>query len=220
VDLISQAGAGLAVLHENGVVHRDIKPHNLLLRSGGSAGDKLLIADLGVAKAMLHASGLTQVVGTPAYMAPEQATGGTIDARADVHALAAVAYQMLTGRLAREGTISELAHATLPTAPSRLNPALPPEVDEVLLRSLDPSPEARYPSMGAFVSAFNAALPATVSRAAASSTRYQTPDTHYAPLPETERPPRRRLPLLLTLITLLLFAATFAAAYAVTTMVT
>ena len=104
VDLVSQAGAGLAVLHEHGVVHRDIKPQNLLLRSGGSAGDKLLVADLGVAKAMLHASGLTQVVGTPAYMAPEQATGDAIDARADVHALAAVAYQMLTGRLAREGS--------------------------------------------------------------------------------------------------------------------
>src|SRR5205085_3048868 len=134
VGLVGQAGAGLSVLHEHGVIHRDIKPHNLLLRSGGSAGDKLLVADLGVAKAMLHASGLTQVVGTPAYMAPEQATGGAIDARADVHALAAVAYQMLTGRLARDGSISELAHATLPPAPSRLNPDLPSEVDEVLLR--------------------------------------------------------------------------------------
>ncbi|HRK47906.1 MAG TPA: serine/threonine-protein kinase, partial [Nocardioides sp.] len=123
VDLVSQAGAGLAVLHEHGVVHRDIKPQNLLLRSGGSAGDRLLVADLGVAKAMLHASGLTQVVGTPAYMAPEQATGGGIDVRADVHALAAVTYQMLTGRLARDGTIADLAHATLPVAPSRLVPA-------------------------------------------------------------------------------------------------
>ena len=79
VDLVDQAAAGLAVLHDHGVVHRDIKPQNLLLRSGGSAGDRLLVADLGVAKAMLHASGLTQVVGTPAYMAPEQATGGGID---------------------------------------------------------------------------------------------------------------------------------------------
>jgi serine/threonine protein kinase len=219
VDLVTQAGAGLSVLHEHGVVHRDIKPQNLLIRSGGSAGDKLLVADLGVAKAMLHASGLTQVVGTPAYMAPEQATGGAIDARADVHALAAVAYQMLTGRLAREGSIAELAHATLPVAPSRLNPALPPEVDEVLLRALDPAPEARYPSMDAFVSALRSALPVTVSRPAPSTTRYQTPDTHYAPLPETERAPRGKVPVLLMLITLMVFAATFAAAYAVTTLV-
>ena len=216
VDLVSQAGAGLAVLHEHGVVHRDIKPQNLLLRSGGSAGDRLLVADLGVAKAMLHASGLTQVVGTPAYMAPEQATGGGIDARADVHALAAVAYQMLTGRLARDGTIAELAHASLPLAPSRIEPSLPAEVDEVLLRSLDPAPDARYSSIEAFVDAFRSALPVTGATppAAARVTRYQTPDTTYAPLPTA--PTRRRLPVLLTLICLLVFAAAFGAAYAVT----
>jgi serine/threonine protein kinase len=221
VDLVTQAGLGLSVLHENGVVHRDIKPQNLLLRSGGSAGDRLLVADLGVAKAMLHASGLTQVVGTPAYMAPEQATGGTIDARADVHALAAVAYQMLTGTLARDGSIAELAHASLPVAPSRLNPGLPPEVDEVLLRSLDPSPDARYSSMPAFTDALRAALPDAGSPSpspSAPSTRYHTPDTTYVPLPA--EPGRRRLPVLLTLITLLVFAAAFAAAYAVTTLLT
>jgi serine/threonine protein kinase len=218
VDLVTQAGAGLSVLHENGVVHRDIKPQNLLLRSGGSAGERLLVADLGVAKAMLHASGLTQVVGTPAYMAPEQATGGTIDARADVHALAAVAYQMLTGTLAREGTISELAHAELPATPSRLVESLPPEVDEVLLRSLDPSPDARYSDIESFVDAFRAALPVTSARPRPHPTRYQTPDTAYVPLPGSERSGRRR-PVLWTLITLLVFAAAFASAYAVTTLV-
>jgi serine/threonine protein kinase len=215
VDLVSQAGAGLTVLHEHGVVHRDIKPQNLLLRSGGSAGDKLLVADLGVAKAMLHASGLTQVVGTPAYMAPEQATGDAIDARADVHALAAVAYQMLTGRLARDGSIAELADASLPLAPSRIDPSLPAEIDEVLLRSLDPAPEARYSSIDSFVDAFRSALPVTVTRPSPSGTRYQTPDTTYAPLPSA--PTQRRLPVLLTLICLLVFAAAFGAAYAVTT---
>ena len=150
------------------------------------------MADLGVAKAMLHASGLTQVVGTPAYMAPEQATGDAIDARADVHALAAVAYQMLTGRLARDGSIAELAHASLPLAPSRIDPSLPAEVDEVLLRSLDPAPEARYSSIESFVDAFRSALPVTVTRPAPSVTRYQTPDTAYAPLPSA--PARRRPP--------------------------
>ena len=218
-DLVTQAGAGLAVLHEHGVVHRDIKPQNLLIRSGGSAGDKLLVADLGVAKAMLHASGLTQVVGTPAYMAPEQATGGAIDARADVHALAAVAYQMLTGRLARDGSIAELAHASLPLAPSRIDPSLPPEVDEVLLRSLDPSPEARYSSIDAFTDALRSALGVAGPPSADSPrvTRYQTPDTAYAPLPDDTV--RRRIPVLLSLVCLLVFAAAFGAAYAVATMV-
>jgi serine/threonine protein kinase len=220
VDLVTQAGLGLSVLHDHGVVHRDIKPQNLLIRSDGSAGERLLVADLGVAKAMLHASGLTQVVGTPAYMAPEQATGGTIDARADVHALAAVAYQMLTGTLARDRSIAELANASLPVAPSRLNPSLPREVDEVLLRSLDPSPDARYSSMSAFTKALRAALPTATDApsAGSTSTRYQTPDTTYEPLPSA--PERRHVPVLLTLITMLVFAAAFAAAYVVTTLVT
>ena len=219
VDLVTQAGAGLAVLHEHGVVHRDIKPQNLLLRSGGSAGDRLLVADLGVAKAMLHASGLTQVVGTPAYMAPEQATGGGIDVRADVHALAAVAYQMLTGKLAREGSISELVHAQLPVAPSRLNPSVPAAVDEVLLRSLDPSPDARYADIESFVDAFRDALPVTSMRSRPQPTRYQTPDTVAGPLPAGSPPRSRRASVLLVLICVLVFAATFGAAYAVTTLV-
>ncbi len=218
VDLVSQAGAGLAVLHEHGVVHRDIKPQNLLLRSGGSVGDKLLVADLGVAKAMLHASGLTQVVGTPAYMAPEQATGGGIDVRADVHALAAVAYQMLTGKLAREGSISELAHAELPVAPSRLA-ELPSAVDEVLLRSLDPEPGARYSDIESFVDAFRAALPVTSLRPRARPTGYQTPDTVATPLPGAAPTGHRRIPVLLTLVCLLVFVAAFGAAYAVTALV-
>jgi serine/threonine protein kinase len=215
VDLVTQAGLGLSVLHQNGVVHRDIKPQNLLIRSG-STGERVLVADLGVAKAMLHASGLTQVVGTPAYMAPEQAAGGSIDARADVHALAAVAYQMLTGTLARDGTIAELAHASLPVAPSRLNPAVPPRVDEVLLRSLEPSPDARYSSMSSFVHALREALPATTTRPPAPTTRYQTPDPTHVSAPAE----RRRPPVLLALLTLLVFVAAFAAAYVVTTLVT
>ncbi|QIG45558.1 serine/threonine protein kinase [Nocardioides anomalus] len=215
VDLVSQAAAGLAVLHEHGVVHRDIKPQNLLLRSGGSAGERLLVADLGVAKAMLHASGLTQVVGTPAYMAPEQATGGTIDERADVHALAAVAYQMLTGRHAREGSLAELAvHASAPVAPSTLVPELPPEVDEVLLRALSADPDDRPGSVGALDAALRAALPVTSVRGGPGATRYQTPHTvTTVPAASADRP---RSPLLLALVCLAVFVATFAAAYAVT----
>ena len=109
VGLVWQAALGLSVLHAQGIVHRDIKPQNLLLRSEGSGRDRVLVADLGVAKAMLHASGLTQVVGTPSYMAPEQADGVGVDRRADVHALGAVAYQMVTGQLVRDGSLAELS---------------------------------------------------------------------------------------------------------------
>lgn len=223
LDLVTQAGAGLSVLHEHGVVHRDIKPQNLLLRSGGSAGDRLLVADLGVAKAMLHASGLTQVVGTPSYMAPEQATGGGIDRRADVHALAAVTYQMLTGRLARTGSISELAHASLPPAPSSYVD-LPGAVDDVLLRALQPDPEHRWRDVDSFVTALRAALPAAPAAGTASSapgaasTHWETPETVATITRDPAEPVRRAWGPVLALA-LLVFAATFGAAYAITSIV-
>lgn len=207
VDLVGQAAAGLAVLHELGIVHRDVKPQNLLLRSGGSAGERLLVADLGVAKAMLHASGLTQVVGTPAYMAPEQVTGEGIDTRADVHALAAVTYQLLTGTLARTGSVSDLLHASLPVAPSRLTD-LPATVDDVLLRSLDPDPDRRHPDVAAFAE----------DLAEAFSTRLEDPPTM------TTEPVaagggvevRGGRPVLLTVVCVLVLTVAFGASYAVT----
>nr|WP_237448168.1 serine/threonine-protein kinase [Nocardioides flavescens] len=204
VDLVAQAASGLRVLHELGVVHRDVKPQNLLLRSGGSAGDRLLVADLGVAKAMLHASGLTQVVGTPAYMAPEQAFGEGVDTRADVHALAAVAYQLLTGHQAREVSIPELAHAGPPVPPSQHEPSLPPEVDAVLLRALDPSPEARWPDVDSFVASLRSATGDTRPDA----TRVEPRGDRAA---VAARPPSGRLRLVLAC--LLVFLVTFAAAY-------
>jgi serine/threonine protein kinase len=158
LDLVSQAGAGLAVLHAQGSIHRDIKPANLLLRSDG-AGERVMVADLGVAKAMQHASGLTHVVGTPAYMAPEQATGGGVDERADVYALAAVAYQLLTGRTAHHGTIADLAHLEGPPRPPSELADLPPGVDDVVLRGLAPDRDDRWPTVRAFVNAFQALAP-------------------------------------------------------------
>jgi serine/threonine protein kinase len=152
VTLVRQAGDGLAVLHAKGVVHRDIKPQNLLLASDGMGRERLMIADLGVAKALIHASGLTDVVGTPAYMAPEQALGGGVDERADVHGLAAVAYHLLTGHVARNGGVSDLNHAKLPPAPSAYVPA-PPHVDDAILRGLEPEREDRWPDVSSFVDA-------------------------------------------------------------------
>jgi serine/threonine protein kinase len=216
VDLVAQAASGLRVLHELGVVHRDVKPQNLLLRSGGSAGDRLLVADLGVAKAMLHASGLTQVVGTPAYMAPEQAFGEGVDTRADVHALGAVAYQLLTGHQARELSIPELAHAGSPVPPSQVEPSLPVEVDAVLLRALDPSPEVRHPDVDAFVADLCEALAPELGPDGTTRVepRRTLAEPVAGPVPEPVAVPAGGR-LRLALVCLLVFLVTFAAAYVV-----
>ncbi|SDD82011.1 serine/threonine-protein kinase [Nocardioides lianchengensis] len=212
LDLVTQAGAGLGVLHELGIVHRDVKPQNLLLRSGGSGGERVLVADLGVAKAMLHASGLTQVVGTPAYMAPEQVSGTGIDRRADVHALGAVAYQLLTGQQARTATMHELLTATLPPAPSTLAD-LAPAVDEALLRALEPDPADRWPDVASFVGALREALAGP------------DPDTGSATLitsrtllgePVAPAPHRPSLTPLFWLLLVVVLGAAFAASYAAT----
>ncbi len=236
VELIRQAGLGLSVLHEHGVVHRDIKPQNLLLRTAGSGGTRLLVADLGVAKAMLHASGLTQVVGTPSYMAPEQAAGIGIDIRADVHALGAVAYHMLTGKLVREGGISDLIDARLPQAPSAIAD-LPRSVDEVMFRALHPRPEERWPDVATFTREFGRALAGHTGTAPPYS---QATVTHSPPLASPSPSPRPRTagtstpsatPLstpqpagesrgmpgwMLAVLCLLVLATTFVASYAVT----
>ena len=158
LEIIRQAGAGLAVLHGNGIIHRDIKPQNLLLRSRPDGGTEVLVADLGVAKAVSHASGLTQVVGTPAYIAPEQALGTGLDIRADIHALGAVAYVLLTGRLVREDGLAGLLAARLPPPPSTVAD-VPPHLDAPILKALAIDPRQRWPDVDSFLAALDLVPP-------------------------------------------------------------
>ncbi|UYM03383.1 serine/threonine-protein kinase [Solicola gregarius] len=161
VDLVNQAAQGIADLHATGVIHRDIKPSNLLLRSDRMRGRRLLVADLGVAKAMMYASGMTQVVGTPAYMAPEQSEpGGPVDARADVHALGAVAYQLLTGRVVREGTLYGRRDAEAPDPPSAVAD-VPEALDDAVLRAVALDPVERWPDPLSFAAALRDAVGTT-----------------------------------------------------------
>ncbi|HLR85688.1 MAG TPA: serine/threonine-protein kinase [Nocardioidaceae bacterium] len=154
-DLVGQAGRGLQRLHSMGILHRDVKPQNLLLRDDPSGETRLMVADLGVAKATLHASGITQVVGTPAYMAPEQAdpTRG-VDNRCDVHALGAVAYHLVTGQPVRTGSVESLFVPEPIRPPTMLVADLPQALDHVLLRAVAYDPAQRWPDVESFGAAF------------------------------------------------------------------
>ena len=143
----ADAARGLHVLHEHGVVHRDVKPGNLLLTERGGR-DHVVIADLGMAKSLAESSGLTVTAGTPAYMAPEQAHGTKgFDERADVYAAAAVTYALLTGRAPYAVDDGLLSIATrdpkLTPAPVAPVAGTPRELDELLRSALAHDPARR-----------------------------------------------------------------------------
>jgi hypothetical protein len=167
VALITQVGNGLDAIHAAGLVHRDVKPANVLL--GGDAGaEHAYITDFGVARNVATQSGLTQTgrfVGTLDYVAPEQISGEPIDARVDVYALGCLLFKLLTGEVPfpREGEAARLyAHLhDPPPAASLYAIAVSPALDDVVIRAMSKSPEDRHPSAGDLGRAAEAALAGT-----------------------------------------------------------
>jgi serine/threonine-protein kinase len=153
VAIIAQACRGLDYAHRNGVVHRDVKPGNLLRADDGV----LKLADFGIAKAASEESAITQVgsvIGTAAYLAPEQAAGEQVGPPADLYALGVVTYQFLSGRLPYEAqSLTELAlkqQRELPPPLDELNPEVPPQLAVAVERALSLDPRDRHSDAEAY----------------------------------------------------------------------
>lgn len=171
ITILRDVARALGYAHEHGVVHRDIKPDNVLLSRGAAE-----VTDFGIAKALAASralraqddddTGLTQFgtsLGTPGYMSPEQAAGDPdVDERADIYALGCIAYEMLTGHPPFAGTQAQVMAAHISSAPAPIaTPGVPPHVQNVVLKCLAKEPSQRYPSADELLADLDATTPAT-----------------------------------------------------------
>jgi serine/threonine protein kinase len=156
--LCAEAARGLEVLHRHHLVHRDVTPGNLLLARRPDGSLAVVVADLGVARSVVDSSAGAMIVGTPSYMAPEQAGTGAVDHRADVYALCAVAYALLTGSPPfRVERVADLSTRPADLRPPPIAEALraPDTLDGLFTSSLATDPHRRPPSAAVLADAFD-----------------------------------------------------------------
>jgi beta-lactam-binding protein with PASTA domain/tRNA A-37 threonylcarbamoyl transferase component Bud32 len=154
IDLAIQILRAARFAHRRGVIHRDLKPHNVIVDAEGRAK----VTDFGIARA--GASDMTQtgsIMGTAQYLSPEQAQGHAVSAQSDIYSVGIILYEMLTGRVPFDGesavTIALKQVSEQPIAPSQLNPAIPPGLEAAVMRALAKDPAQRFPDADAFIAA-------------------------------------------------------------------
>ncbi len=162
--ILSQIGAALDYAHQQGVVHRDVKPHNIMLLGG----DRVCLADFGLLK--LSTASLTrltvsnEMLGTPSYMSPEQIRSAEVDSRSDLYSLGVVAYECLLGRLPYHATtvygLINLQTYAPPLLPTEINPDFPLPLQAFLLRALEKDPGQRYQTGAEMAHEFQSSLTA------------------------------------------------------------
>jgi serine/threonine-protein kinase len=186
IDILTQILQAARFAHARGVIHRDLKPHNVILDEEGRAR----VTDFGIAQA--GASDMTMtgsIMGTAQYLSPEQAQGHAVSAASDLYAVGVILYELLTGSVPFDGdtavAIAFKQVSAQPSAPSVANPAVPPVLDEIVLRALAKDPTVRYASAEEFIAALRSArerLPAGAATAIFAT---------HPPAPGTPGPPTR-----------------------------
>ena len=192
-DLTVQILRAARFAHRRGVIHRDFKPQNVIVDDEGRAK----VTDFGIARA--GASDMTQtgsIMGTAQYLSPEQAQGHAVNARSDLYSIGIILYELLTGRVPFDAesavTVALKQVSETPIAPRRLNPAVTPELEAVVLHALAKDPADRFADADEFIAALEAAasrIPSPQVIAAADAVAASLPDPPRAPRP---RPRRRR----------------------------
>jgi serine/threonine protein kinase len=160
--LVGQISSALYAVHKSGLVHRDVKPHNVLVWDGGQPDEHALLTDFGIAKALDDTTAVTGAgpIGTPAYMAPEVWAGERATPASDQYSLACVAFELLSGRRPFDGDGFGLREAHMERTPASLSdfaPGVTRPVSDAIARALGKSPTRRFPDVRGLVSAATSA---------------------------------------------------------------
>lgn len=174
IPIIEQICHALTAAHKKGVIHRDLKPKNIMLDKKGNA----YVMDFGIAKS-LEAEDTTKsgvVMGTPAYISPEQAEGEKADTRSDIYSLGAIMYEMMTGEPPfKADSIPSLLHKHVteaPKPPSQLNPQIPNQLEKIIMKCLKKSPEKRYQEPDEIINAIEEVKPEIIVAARPAKLRW------------------------------------------------